>query len=131
MRSLVRNRQNIWFTQISETQDEIDTIKNYSKPIRKLMAVSATSGTPEEISAGIIPSYDRYITSYDRKFKPHEGDMIFVDRIPAIDDDGTLLMKEDGKTPVVSPDYVLVKILDTIKGNISRYGIKRVDTANE
>lgn len=135
MRSLVSNRQTVWFTQVSETQDEIDTIKKYSNPVKKRMEVSSTSGTPEETAAGIIPAYDRYITLYKEKhkqtFKPEEGDMVFVDRKPSLNGDGSLKMEADNKTPVVSPDYIIVKIIDTHKGKIARYGIKRVDTSNE
>lgn len=130
MRSLKRQRQYIWFVSVTEENDGIDRIRKYSRPIKRSVTVSATSGTPEEISAGIVPSYDRYITSFDREYSPVEGDMVYVDRIPDIDDNGRLSMAEDGVTPTVQPDYVLVKILDTQRGNLSRYGIKRVDTAN-
>lgn len=125
-RSPVRDRQKVWFTRISEKNVGIDTVKEYGKPIMKKFTVSATSGTSEEISAGLVPSYDRYITSYDRTFKPTEGDLVFVDVEPELDKEGNLVMGEDGYTPVTSPDYRLVKILDTQKGNVARYGISKV-----
>ena len=61
MRSRQRDKQNIWFSKISENHDDIDTVITYEKPIMKKMTVSSTSGTAEEISAGIVPNYDRYI----------------------------------------------------------------------
>lgn len=130
MRSLTRQKQWIWFTTVTEENNGIDTIEKYSSPIKKKMTVSATSGTPEEIKSGLVLNYDRYITSFDREFKPQEGDRVFVDRIPALDENGSIALDKDGVTPVVSPDYVVVKIIDTMKSNVSRFGIKRVD-ANE
>ena len=92
----------------------------------KRFHVPPTAATPEEISAGIVPTYDRYITSYDRNFKPEEGMVVWVDKIPQIDDSGNLVMAEDGITPVTPPDYTLKKIIDTAKGSVARYGIKKV-----
>lgn len=93
----------------------------------KRFTVSATAGTPEEISAGIVPTYDRYITSYDREFcKIAEERMaVWVDKIPKIDDFGNLVLDEEG-VPVTPPDYTLKKIIDTAKGSVARYGIKKV-----
>ena len=82
------------------------------------------SGTPEEIAAGIVPDYDRYITSFNRNFHPQEADIFWIDRIPQISEDGSLILDENGE-PAVLPDYTLKKILDTQKGNIARYGISK------
>ena len=60
--------------------------------------VSATSGTPEEIAAGIVPNYDRYVTHYKSKskpFNPVEGMGVFVDVEPELDETGNLVMEED------------------------------------
>lgn len=128
MRSPSRLKQKVWFSKIEEAIEGIDTIQRYSKPIMKRFTVSATAGTPEEISAGIVPTYDRYITSYDRAFCEiaEEGMAVWVDKVPKIDDSGNLVLGEDGITPVTLPDYVLKKILQTKKGDVFRYGIKKV-----
>lgn len=125
-RSPVRDRQKIWFTAISEKKSGIDTIQEYSKPIMKRFTVSATSGTPEELSAGIVPTYERYITSYDRSFNPQEGDLAFIDVEPKLDESGNLVLSDDGYTPVTPPDYRIEKILDTKRGRVARYGISKV-----
>lgn len=131
MRSLVKQRQFVWFTKIEEVQDGIDIVKQYAKPEKHKLSVSDTSGTPEELAAGIVPNYDRYITSYDRKFKPTEGNLIFVDVEPLIDEKGNLVMREnDEETPVTPPDYMLKKIIDTKMGAVARYGIKKVGAEN-
>ena len=126
MRSPSRLKQKIWFSKIKEVIEGIDTVQRYNKPIMKRFTVSATAGTPEELAAGIVPTYDRYITSYDRDFKPEEGMAVWVDKIPQLDDSGNLVMADDGITPVTPPDYTLKKIIDTAKGSVARYGIKKV-----
>lgn len=130
MRSLARHRQKVWFTSVTEVKSGIDTVVSYSTPVMRKLAVSYTSGTPEEVTAGILPTYDRYITSYTRGFKPAEGDRVFVDRMPELNPDGSLKLQSDGYTPVVSPDYVIAKIISTESGNVSRFGIKRIDINN-
>lgn len=126
MRSLSRLKQFVWFSKVREIQVGIDTIHQYSKLIEKKFTISPNSGTPEELAAGIVPTYDRYITSFDRDFKPEEGMAVWVDKIPQLDDSGNLVMADDGITPVTPPDYTLKKIIDTAKGSVARYGIKKV-----
>lgn len=121
-------KQRVWFSKITEDSSSIDPVITYSKPIMKRFTVSATAGLPEEISAGIVPTYDRYITSYDREFCEiaEEGMAVWVDKTPHIDDFGNLVMSEDGITPVTPPDYTLKKILATQRGKVFRYGISKI-----
>lgn len=126
MRSLSRLKQFVWFSKVREIQVGIDTINQYSKLIEKKFTISPNSGTPEEISAGIVPTYDRYITSFDRDFKPEEGMAVWVDKVPQLDDSGNLVMAEDGITPVTPPDYTLKKLLVTQKGKVLRFGISKI-----
>lgn len=126
MRSPSRLKQKVWFSKITEDSSSIDPVITYSKPIMKRFTVSATAGLPEEIAAGIVPTYDRYITSYDREFKPEEGDLVFVDIEPKIDKDGNLLLENDGYTPITPPDYRVKKIINTKMGKVARYGISKI-----
>jgi hypothetical protein len=126
MRSPSRLKQKVWFSKIEEVIEGIDTVQRYSKPIMKRFTVSATAGTPEEIAAGIVPTYDRYITSFDKDFNPEEGNLVFVDIEPVLDDSGNLVMSEDGITPVTPPDYMLRKIIDSQKSKVARYGISKI-----
>ena len=131
MRSPSRLKQKVWFAKIEEVIEGIDTVQRYGKPIMKRFTVSATAGTPEEISAGIVPTYDRYITRYknsccENDIEYEEGMAVWVDKIPQIDDSGNLVMEEDGITPATPPDYTLKKIIDTARGSVARYGIKKV-----
>ena len=128
-RNSVRDRQKVWWVTIEEIHEGIDNIIKYGKPEMLKQTVSATSGTPEEIEAGIVPNYDRYDNHYKSKskpFNPVEGMGVFVDVEPELDETGNLVMEEDGYTPVTPPDYRLVEILDTKKGSVAKYGISKI-----
>lgn len=129
MRGLKRLKQSVYCSKITEELDGIDTVTKYSKPELHKFSVSATAGTPEELSAGIVPTYDRYITSFDRTFRPEEGDVFWIDAIPELDENGELATEDD--VPTVMPDYRLKKILDTAKGKVARYGISKIGAENE
>lgn len=132
MRSRSRDKQQVWFAKFTEHQDGIDTIQEWSKPIMRKLTVSTTSGTPEEIAAGIVPDYDRYLTFHKlnhdccKCLELEEGMSVWVDVIPELDYNENLIMQEDGVTPVTLPDYTLKKILDSKKSTIARYGISKI-----
>ena len=58
MRGLVRQKQKVYWSRITEKTKGLDRIKVYEKPILYSFSVSSTAGTPEEIAAGIVPDYD-------------------------------------------------------------------------
>lgn len=130
MRSRVRDRQKVWFSKITEKKDGIDTVQEYSNPIMRRLTVSSGTGAPSQISAGLVVDYEREITSYDKSLRGviQEGDAVFVDVEPQINEDGTLTMGEDGYTPVTPPDYRISAIFKTQKGNVDVYGIKKNGT---
>lgn len=128
MRGLTRQKQTMYYATLTEEHHGIDTVPKYSPVSAIKLSVSATAGTPEELAAGIAPDYDRYITSLDRGFceVAEEGMVLWVDRAPELDGDNNLIVSDDGVPPTTPPDYVLKKILDTAKGNVARYGIKKI-----
>lgn len=129
MRSRVRDRQKVWFVTVTEKKVGIDTIYEYNDPvIKKKMSVSSGTGQPGQVSAGLVVDYDREITSYDKTLRGviREGDAVFVDVEPQLNDDGTLTMGEDGYAPVTAPDYRISAIFSTQKGDVDVFGIKKV-----
>ena len=128
MRSMLRDRQAIYFSIVTEKKVGIDTVQEYGKPIMKKMAVSSGTGQPGQVSAGIVVDYDREITSYDKSLRGviREGDAVFVDVEPQLNDDRTLTMGDDGYTPVTPPDYRISAIFSTQKGDVDVFGIKKV-----
>ena len=128
MRSRGRDRQKIWFVTVTEKKVGIDTVQEYGKTIMRRLAVSSGTGQPGQVSAGLVVDYDREITSYDKTLRGviREGDAVFVDVEPQLNEDGTLTMGDDGYTPVTPPDYRISAIFSTSKGNVDVFGIKRV-----
>lgn len=124
MRGLIRQTQEIWFSVKSMGFTGIDETSTFSKPEMHRFTVSATGSTPEDYAAGIVPDYDRYITSFDRNFQPIEGMQCWVDVTPELNNDGTLKMTNDGE-PTVQPDYTLKRKVDTKMGTVARYLIKK------
>lgn len=125
MRNATRRKQDVWF--VSREKDDSDMVPHYvyGTPEKHRFSVSATSGIPAEMNFGILPTYDRYMISYDRKFKPTEGMYLYVDKVPELDVDGELVLNENNE-PTVKPDYILDRIYDTQKGVLARYGIRKV-----
>lgn len=128
MRSRSRDRQAIYFSIVTEKKVGIDTVQEYGNPVMKKMSVSSGTGQPGQVSAGLVVDYDREITSYDKSLRGviREGDAVFVDVEPQINEDGTLTMDEDGYTPVTPPDYRISAIFSTQKGDVDVFGIKKV-----
>lgn len=130
MRALKRQVQNVWFCTCRYVRKGIDNVFEYSKPEQKKFSVSATGGKSLDIGIGLVEDYDRYITSYERSFKPSIGTLVFVDIEPVLDEYGNLVLKDDEITPVTSPDYMISVEFDTQKGYLARYGIKKVGDFN-
>jgi len=127
MRSWVKQRQTVYFVEREKAQDGIDTYYTYSVPIKKKVTVSTGSTTPEEMSVGINPDYDRYITDYDKSYTPTEGALVYVDVEPKLKADGSLMMNPNSTEPRATPDYIVKKIIAGKRSNIKRYGIRRRD----
>lgn len=128
MRSPVRERQKIWFSNISEEKDSMDTIHKYGALFSDRLTVSAGTGMPGQISAGLVVDYDREITSYDKslRLKIKEGDVCWIDVEPLMNCNKELIMTEDGVTPITPPDYRITQIFSTLKGNVDVFGIKKI-----
>ena len=103
MRGRLHQKQSVWISTVTEKNNGMDKTLVYSNPQKKNISVSATAGTPEDLSAGIVPDYDRYITVFDRTFQPKEGNVLWIDAVPEIGEDGALIL--DGEnSPTVLPD---------------------------
>lgn len=128
MRSPVRDRQPIYFSTITEKKVGIDTIQEYSKPIMVKLTASAGTGAPSQISAGLVVDYDRELVSYSKSLRSEveEGSVCWVDVIPEISEDGSLVMSDDGVTPTVPPDYRVDKVFSTARGRVDVLGIKKI-----
>ena len=125
MRNATRRKQDIWFVTRDKDDSSVDPKYVYGKPEKHRMSVSPTSGMPTELNFGLLPTYDRYMISYDRKFHPEEGTYLYVDKTPEINNETGELVLNENDVPTVKPDYILDRILDTQKGILARYGIRK------
>lgn len=125
MRLPIRQKQTIYGAHVRERLDGPDTIIEYDRPKMMRSTVSYTAGTPEEIAAGYVPDYDRYITLTRKNADLKESDVLWVDVSPEISEDGKLAIAEDGSITTL-PDYVVRKELQTQTGLIVRYGISKI-----
>lgn len=130
MRSLQRRKQDVWATTATLDDSTVEGSISYSNPVHFMASVSNTSGTPNELPVGIVAEYSRYLVSYDRDLELEEGTNLFIDRTPQLNQDGSLTVDENG-VPLVSPDYVVSHIMDTMKGTIARYGIRKIAGEDE
>ena len=125
MRSATRRKQDVWFVTRQKDDSGVEPVYVYGIPERHRLSVSPTSGTPTEMNFGILPTYDRYMISYDRKLKPEEGTYLYVDKVPEIGSDGKLALDTNDE-PTVKPDYILDRVYDTRLGVLARYGIRKI-----
>ena len=132
MRSRVLDRQKVWFSKITEKKDGIDTVQEYSNPTMRRLTVSSGTGAPSQISAGLVVDYDRELVSYDKSLRTDviEGSVCWIDVIPEIAEDGSLVLTDDGVTPTVPPDYRVDKIFYTQKGNVDVFGVSKIGGSN-
>lgn len=132
MRSRSRDRQKIWFSNVTEKKVGLDTVQEYGKPIMAKLTASAGTGAPSQISAGLVVDYDRELTSYNKALRGQveEGSVCWVDVTPEIAQDGNLVMSTDRVTPTVPPDYRVDKIFQTARGLVDVFGIKKIGGNN-
>lgn len=126
MRNATRRKQEVWFVSRQKDDSGVEPIYVYGKPEMHRMSVSSTSGSPAEMNFGLLPTYDRYMISYDRDFQPVEGTYLYVDKTPDVDEETGELVLNDNGEPNVKPDYILDRIYDTQKGVLARYGIRKI-----
>lgn len=126
MRNATRRKQEVWFVSRQKDDSGVEPIYVYGKPEMHRMSVSSTSGSPAEMNFGLLPTYDRYMISYDRNFHPVEGTYLYVDKTPEVDCCTDELVLNNNGEPNVKPDYILDRIYDTQKGVLARYGIRKI-----
>lgn len=138
MRSRMVDLQDVWVCNFEERNISLDRVKIYGKPRKIRASVSATSGSVLGFGAGMSLQYDRYFTVFKDQHKNYdgtieEGNMCFIDVDPVLDEDGFLVVEEvedesGAKFPqyTTPPDYMIQKILDTKRGEVVRYVIKKV-----
>ena len=125
MRSRIRDRQKVWFCNVNECQDSIDTVLAYSKPEIKKMNVSESSGSVSSLGSGFQLDYSKTITCFQKSFYPEVGTRVFVDVVPKLDKDGLLAKNENGDY-ITEPDYLIRRIIDNQKGIVKYFMLEKM-----
>lgn len=129
MRSLVGQRQRVWFCKYTERNSGLDVVREYTKPEGHWFTVSppggnAAAGVYTE-GEGFVLDYDRRITSFETGFTAEEGDQVFVDVVPQLDSEGYLVLDENDE-PVTMPDYIVSRASVTGRGWVGQYALTKL-----
>lgn len=122
MRSLERNKINLWYALYSDKIPVVDeygndtgqTTTGYQNPVKTRQRVSPNKGNSTEEAFGIMADYDRVIVTTDN-LPLEETSILWVNVVPVIESDGSTLTANDFKVVKVAPDI-----------NVKQYAIKRV-----
>ena len=128
MRSQRRQRQWVWFATVATQKDGIDNVIVYADLEKHFVTVSPTTGYPLELANGFVATYDRYLTSFEKSWKPTEGMAAWVDVEPELDTNGNLVIDSESGNPTVMPDHTVDRLMWTKKAKMDRYGLKRLGT---
>lgn len=122
MRSLERNKINLWYALYSDKIPVVDEYGNevgqytngYLNPVKTRQRVSPNKGNSTEEAFGIMADYDRVIVTTDN-LPLTEASILWINVVPEIDEDGSTTTPHDFKVVKVAPDI-----------NVRQYAIKRV-----
>lgn len=112
MRSLERNKKTIYYALYSsktpvyddDGNDTGETIAGYSKPVKFKIRVSPSKGETEENVFGKSLDYDKVLYTADKTFPIDEYSILWIDRMPEINPDGSTNTKHDYEVKRVAKD---------------------------
>jgi hypothetical protein len=122
MRSLERNKRDIWYRLFSDKIPVKDEYGNetgtydtgYLNPVKVKIRVSPNKGTSIEVTFGIMTDYDRVLIGTEKLILT-ETSVCYIDVVP--------VLKEDGSTDTPH-DYKVIKMAEDI--NVCQYAIKKI-----
>lgn len=126
MRSQRRQRQWTWFAKTTTERNGLDNVVVYSDFEKHFVTISPTTGYPLNLSSGFVPTYDRYITSFEKSWKPEEGMAVWADVEPELDSNGNIVIDSNTNNPTVLPDHIVDKLMWTKQAKMDRYGLKKL-----
>ena len=132
MRSLLRNKVKFYYALYDKQNEITDEYGNkigqyeivYGKPVKLFGNISPSVGEIQNRQFGESESYDKVIVLDKRDIPIDEYSVLWVDTLPLLDDDGNLVLKEDG-TEVTPHDYIVKKIARSL--NSISIAIRKVD----
>lgn len=133
MSDLRRNNQNVWVCSIIDEIEIQDQNGDYTGAYRKVISnpkkyrlgVSPTIGDATFTPYGANLQYNREISTRKKSIVINEGDLLFIDVIPTLNEDGSLKLNDDDSDYVTPPDYLVKKKLYSQKEKYVRYGLEK------
>lgn len=132
MRTLLRNKTKFYYALYEKREEITDEYGNvtgqyeliYSEPIKMFGNVSAAVGSIQNRQFGESESYDKVIVLDNPETPINEHSLLWVDALPELDNDGKLVLKEDG-TETTPHDYIVKKVARSL--NSVSIAISKVD----
>lgn len=132
MRSLERDKQNIWVCRPTGKHEILDDegystgeyVDTFSKPIKYRIGINPTIGDAKFSPYGTTQDLRREMTTTNKNMQIAIGDYVYVDVVPKFDDLGNLKLNDEG-IPTVSADYMVTAVMNSQNGSVVRYGITR------
>ncbi len=102
IQDLPENKVPMWYKVYEGEQDEIDgkgrrtgdKVKVYSNPVREMARISANTGDAYGSPFGQSIAYDKSISTV-KKLPIDEYTLLFIDREPVLEEDGSTLSEPD------------------------------------
>ena len=122
LQDLPENQVPFWYQVYEGEEDEIDSkgrrtgdkVKHYSNPIREMARISANTGDAANSPFGQNIVYDKSISTV-KKLPIDEYSMLFIDKEPILEEDGSTQSK---------PDYSCVCVKNGLVQNV--WAIKKI-----
>lgn len=121
MKTLVRNKSEFWYALYKDKVQITDEYGNvtgeyemtWENPIKYAANISAAKGETSTRQFGESESYDKVIVMDNDAPEIDEYTILWVDKTPSLNEDGTLTTDEEGM--VLTPhDYIVKKVAKSI-----------------
>lgn len=130
MRDLKRNQVKMYYALYSDKIPMLDAdgndtgefTKGYMNPVMFKARISANKGDSTVEAFGVTTDYDRTISTV-QKLPIIETSILWVDRLPELNVDGTLKIDLDGKQ-LTPHDYIVKKCAPDLNQNV--WAVKKI-----
>ena len=117
MRCANRNKQAFWYALYASTAKYTDERGNqrgayatYGKPVKVYGNISAARGTAVTMPFGVDDEYDRVIVVEDRDTPIDETAVLWIDEVPALNDDGSLAVDAQTGNYTTPWNYIVRRV---------------------
>lgn len=132
MRSMERNKQTIYYALFQSKIPILDDEGNetgesgtgYSSPVKFRIRVSPNKGESENNAFGKSLEYDRVMSTADKSFPIDEFSILWIDREPELQEDGSYYLNTNGSQKT-GHDYAVARVAKDL--NEWLFAVKKVN----